>query len=214
MSPFVFPLSAIARAHDPTVISSVALRKGPRRFCLHRTAVYWCLRVETHPCGNVVNAVIMLCLRLAAMARSIEQRGHHVTCALIGTSHKPSALNNAWVRTDRYKLRYPKVGVEPATRSAVATWNHVISKDDRMGGPTVDVCSQGNWMLWTFNHMMTETFSWNTGKKSRFYLGGRGVALPPLLYQATISSLFELWALLFPRCPPSLERTIQLPSTV
>ena len=30
----------------------------------------------------------MLCLRLAAMARSIEQRGHHVTCALIGTSRK------------------------------------------------------------------------------------------------------------------------------
>jgi len=33
MSPFVFPLSAIARAHDQTVIGSVALGKGPRRFC-------------------------------------------------------------------------------------------------------------------------------------------------------------------------------------
>ena len=30
----------------------------------------------------------MLCLRLAAMAGSIEQRGHHVACALIGTSRK------------------------------------------------------------------------------------------------------------------------------
>ena len=32
---FVFPLSTIARVHDPTVIGSVALRKGPRRFCPH-----------------------------------------------------------------------------------------------------------------------------------------------------------------------------------
>jgi len=28
MSPFVFPLSVMARAHDPTVIGSVALRKA------------------------------------------------------------------------------------------------------------------------------------------------------------------------------------------
>jgi len=27
------------------------------------------------------------------MARSIEQRGHHVTCALIGTSRKLAAYN-------------------------------------------------------------------------------------------------------------------------
>ena len=40
MSPFVSPLSAIAQAHDPTLISSVALRKGPRRFCLHCTDPY------------------------------------------------------------------------------------------------------------------------------------------------------------------------------
>jgi len=26
--------------------------------------VHWCLRAETHPCGNVVSAVIMFCLRL------------------------------------------------------------------------------------------------------------------------------------------------------
>jgi len=35
----------------------------------------------------------MFCLRLAAMARSIEQRGYHVTCALIGTSRKLAAYN-------------------------------------------------------------------------------------------------------------------------
>jgi len=39
-----------------------------------------------------VNAVIMLCLRLAAMARSME-RGHHVTWALIGMSRKLAAYN-------------------------------------------------------------------------------------------------------------------------
>jgi len=60
------------------------------------------------------------------MARSIEQRGHHVTCALIGTSRKLAAynyasLNNAWVQAGGYKLRYPEGRVEPATRSAVAT---------------------------------------------------------------------------------------------
>ena len=32
---------------------------------------------------------------MAAMARSIEQRGHHVTCALIGTSRKLAAYNYA-----------------------------------------------------------------------------------------------------------------------
>jgi len=35
MSPFVSPLSTIARAHYPTLIGSVALRKGPRRFSPH-----------------------------------------------------------------------------------------------------------------------------------------------------------------------------------
>jgi len=37
MRTFVSPVFAIARAHDPTVIGSVVLRKGPRRFCLHRS---------------------------------------------------------------------------------------------------------------------------------------------------------------------------------
>jgi len=49
MSPFVSPLFAIARAHDPTVIGSVALRKGPRRFCLHRSD---CCRALMLTCRN------------------------------------------------------------------------------------------------------------------------------------------------------------------
>jgi len=51
------------------------------------------------------------------MARSIKQRGHHVTCALIGTSHKLAAYNytskcsaskDAWLRAGGCKQRYPK----------------------------------------------------------------------------------------------------------
>ena len=68
------------------------------------------------------------------MARSIEQRGHHVTCALIETSRKLAAYNYTsslalWT-TLEYELvdangGIQKVRVEPATRSAIATWNKV-----------------------------------------------------------------------------------------
>ena len=37
MGAFVSLLSAVTRVHDPTVISSVAPRKGPQRFCPHRS---------------------------------------------------------------------------------------------------------------------------------------------------------------------------------
>jgi len=64
------------------------------------------------------------------MARSIQQRGHHVTCALIGTSRKASHLQlheqPSALTTLEYELvdangGIQKVTVEPATRSAVAT---------------------------------------------------------------------------------------------
>ena len=66
------------------------------------------------------------------MARSIEQRGHHVTCALIGTSHRLAAYNYTsslaplYITTLEYELvdangGIQTVRVEPATRSAVAT---------------------------------------------------------------------------------------------
>ena len=61
------------------------------------------------------------------MAQSIQQHGHHVTCALIGTSRKLAAYNY----TSRLVLRtyelvdanggIQKVRVELATRSAVVT---------------------------------------------------------------------------------------------
>ena len=65
------------------------------------------------------------------MARSIQQRGHHVTRALIGTSCKLAAFNYTSSLAFWTKLEYElvdanggiqKVRVEPATRSAVATW--------------------------------------------------------------------------------------------
>jgi len=52
------------------------------------------------------------------MAQSIEQRGHHMTCALIGTSRQwaarlqlyesASTSKDAWVRAGGCKRRYPK----------------------------------------------------------------------------------------------------------
>jgi len=48
------------------------------------------------------------------MARSIEQRGHHVTYALIGMSHKlaaheqPGSFNDVWVRAGGCKRSLPR----------------------------------------------------------------------------------------------------------
>jgi len=48
-SAFVFLLAAIARAHNPTVIASVAPRKGTRRLCPHRSD---CCRALMLTCQN------------------------------------------------------------------------------------------------------------------------------------------------------------------
>ena len=67
------------------------------------------------------------------MVRPVEQHGHHVTCALIGMSHKLAAYNYTsslvistmleyeLVDANQVCQRIQKVRVEPATRSAVAT---------------------------------------------------------------------------------------------
>jgi len=47
--PFCLPVAAIARAHDPTVIVSGALRKGLQRLCPHRSD---CCRALTFTCRN------------------------------------------------------------------------------------------------------------------------------------------------------------------
>ena len=91
-------------------IGSVALRKGSRRFCPHcsdrcRVLMLMCwnssLWQRCERCSNVLSSIWP-----AAMARSIEQRGHHVTCALIGT--QPSALNDARVRVGECKPSLPR----------------------------------------------------------------------------------------------------------
>ena len=141
MSPFVSPLSAIARVHDPTVISSVALRKGPRRFCPHcsdccRALMLMCRNSPLwQRCEYYNNVLSSFWPPWLARTWSIEQHGHHMTCALIGMSRKLAAFNYTsrlvlWT-TLEYKLvdvngvcqRIQKVRVEPATRSAVATWS-------------------------------------------------------------------------------------------
>jgi len=99
MSPFVSRLSAIARAHDPTVIGCVALRKGPQRFCPHcsdrchalmLTRRNSPLRQRCERCNNVLSSFTPPWL---ARTQSIEQHGHHMTCALIGMSHRLAAYN-------------------------------------------------------------------------------------------------------------------------
>jgi len=99
MSPFVSPLSAIARAHDPTVIGSVALRKGPQRFCPHRSDRYRALMLicQNSPlwqcCECCNNLLSLFWLPWLTRTWTIELRGLHVTCALIGTRCKLTAYN-------------------------------------------------------------------------------------------------------------------------
>ena len=126
MSPFVSPLSTITWAHNPTVIGSVALRKCPRRFCLHYSD-RCCTLMLTCPnsplwqgcerCSNVLSSSWPPWL---TQSWSVEQHGHHVTCALIETSHKLAATS--WkIQTESVKVSKGS-DLEPATRSVVVTW--------------------------------------------------------------------------------------------
>jgi len=81
MSPFVFPLSAIVRVHDPTVIGSVALRKSPQRFCPHRSDCCRALMLmcQNSPlwqcyesCNNVLSSFWLLWLANIAIVRSFH----------------------------------------------------------------------------------------------------------------------------------------------
>ena len=138
--PFVSPLSTIARAHDTTDIGSVALRKGPRRFCPHcsdccRALMLMCRNSPLWQCCERCNNVLSsFWPPWLTRTWSIERCDHHVTCVLIGTRRKLAAYNYtsslalSWTMLE-YKLvdangvcqSIQKVRVEPATRSAVAT---------------------------------------------------------------------------------------------
>jgi len=57
----------------------------------------------------------------------LEQRGHRLTCALIGTNRKLAAYSYTSSQVDANGVcqGIQKVRVEPATRSAVATCNNL-----------------------------------------------------------------------------------------
>ena len=126
-------MSAIAQALDPTVIGSVALRKGPRSFWLHRsdrcralmlTCQHSPLCQRCERCNNVLSSSWLPWLN---QFNSVVITWR----ALIGTSCRLAAYNYTsslalWT-TPEYELAdtnwgIQKVTVEPATRSAVATW--------------------------------------------------------------------------------------------
>ena len=113
---FCLPISANAWAHDPTVIGSVALRKGPRRLCPHRSDHCRALML-TYPCGNAVNAVKMfgLCLGhhgsinlTAWSSRGMCVNWNELSASRLQLHEQLSALNDAWVWTGGCKRRYPK----------------------------------------------------------------------------------------------------------
>ena len=72
--------------------------------------LHWCLCAETHPCGKVVRAVIMFCLRFGRHCSIVLDQLRSVVitwCALIAASRKLAdynytsslaLLNDAWVR--------------------------------------------------------------------------------------------------------------------
>ena len=119
-----------ARTHHPHTHATHAHTSTPRAPGLHvaacgRETPWLLLDIYKTPYQN---QDVSLQTR-SYIAYIIEQRGHHVTCALIGTSVSyPIQLcehPSAWT-TLEYELvdtnwGIQKVGVEPATRSAVAT---------------------------------------------------------------------------------------------
>ena len=125
MSSFVAPLPANAQAHNPTVIGSVALRKGPQRFCPHcsdrcHALMLTCQNSALWQCCECCNNVLSsFWLPRLTWTWSIEQHGHHVTCVNWNEPHvsrlqlyeQPSAFNDAWIWAGGCKrslTRYPK----------------------------------------------------------------------------------------------------------
>ena len=107
------------------------------------------------------------------MAQSIEQRGHHVTCTLIGTSRQWAAYNYmsslALWKTLEDKLvdanrGIQKVRVEPATRSVVATWKFAQTTNTKtlLDRPvTTKVPKEHNYNLTLQNVKLSLYRMWN-----------------------------------------------------
>jgi len=119
MSPFVSQLSAIARAHDPVVQLSGKAHEDSVHIVVI-AVVHWCLRVEIHPCGNVVSAEITFCLRFgrhgsiswtAWSSRDMCVNWNEPQVSHIHLYEQLCALNDAWVWVGGCKWslpRYPK----------------------------------------------------------------------------------------------------------
>ena len=128
-------LSPIARARNPTVIGSVALRKGLQRFFQHHSRALM-LTCRNSPLWQGCERCSNVCLRFGCHGSlKLDQLNSVVITwrALIGTSRKLAFYNYTsnlalWA-TLEYELvdangvcqGIQKVRVEPATRSAVAT---------------------------------------------------------------------------------------------
>jgi len=121
--------------------NSIALRKGPWSFCLCRNDRAL-IRAKTHPCGNVVNTVIIFCVRFGRLgwleldqlnrwsSRDMYVNWNEPLVSCLQLHEHLNALNYTWVRAGGCKRnlpRYPKVRVEPATRNVVTTCNEQLN---------------------------------------------------------------------------------------
>ena len=99
MSPFVSPLSAIARAHNPTVIGSVAFRKGPRWFCPHRSdrCHALILTCRNHPCGNIVSAIISRGSHICIACRNVCDWGQESWSLKIVLDRLIAPFRGSWL---------------------------------------------------------------------------------------------------------------------
>ena len=108
-------------AHNPTVISSVALTKGPQRFFLHCSDRCCALMLTSwnsplwQRCERYNN--VLSSSWPPWLAWSIERRGHHVTSMLIGTSRKLPAYNYMSSLALWTMLEYELVDAESANVS-------------------------------------------------------------------------------------------------
>ena len=116
------------------------------------------------------------------MARSIEQRGHHMTCVLIGTSRKLATYNYTSSPTLWTMLEYElvdanrgiqKVRVEPATRIAVATWKVKRKKERRWRNPTFSVVC---FSAPAYSMVCSRVFLWTARQHHSLCMLGLGFA--------------------------------------
>ena len=123
LSPFVFLLSVIAGAPDPTVVGSITHRKDS----VHTGMIVVVHRAKTHHGGEVVSTLRSY---PPSSCCQLDQHGCHVACALMAVYNDTVSL---WMRLE-YELvdgnrvcpGIHKVRGRPATRSAVDTYKIML----------------------------------------------------------------------------------------